>query len=101
MTPEGQAKTSLLPPGGSIRPVAQGVSGPRGGLVHMTGRARIRNLVFVRHGRGDKGERVSAHEDAGNLRFDLRHVARRTFASRRAVLVMRVLRKRCLARPVA
>lgn len=75
--------------------------GPRGGLVHVTGRARIRNLVFIRHGGGDEGERVRAHKDTGNRDFDLRHVAGHTFAARGAFLVMRVFRERRLARPVA
>ena len=47
-----------------------------------------------------KSERMSAHENAGNLRLDLWHMAGHACAARRAVLVMRVLRERCLARPV-
>ena len=81
--------------------MTHGIGGPRGGLVHVAGRAGIRNLVFVRHGWGNEGEGVRAHEDAGNRDFDLWHVAGHTFAARRPVFVMRVLCQRRFTRPVA
>ena len=80
--------------------MAHGIGGPRGSLFHVTRRARIRNLVLIRHGRGDKGEGVRTHKYAGNRDFDLRHVAGHSFAARRAILVMRVLRKHRFARTV-
>ena len=43
---------------------------------------------------------MGAHKDARNLRLDLGHVTGHAGAARRAVLVMRVFRERCLARPV-
>ena len=63
---------------------------PGGGLIRVAGRAGIRDLVFVRHRRGDERERVRAHEGAGNRDFDFRHVAGNAFAARGAFLVVRV-----------
>src|ERR1700722_18864169 len=84
-----------------IFPIAHGVGGPRGVLVKVAGRARIRNLVFIRHGRSDKSERVSADEHTGNLRLNFGHMAGHAGAAWRSILVMRMFRERCLARPVS
>ena len=67
---------------------------PGGGLIRVTGRARIRDFVFVRHRWGDECERVRAHEHAGNGDFNFRHVAGHAFAARGAVFVVRV-RSKC------
>lgn len=54
----------------------------------MTGRAGIRDFVFVGHCRRDEGESVSADFNVCNGGLDLRHVAGDAFASARSGLVM-------------
>jgi len=81
-------------PGRALGPVAQGFVGPGGRFIRVTGRAGIRDFVFVCHGRGDEGESVSANFDVSDSSRDLRHVAGDALASGRAGLVMGVLLER-------
>src|SRR5713101_4561283 len=101
MSHEKQAGILFFPPWRDSGPVTHRIGGPSRGLVHVAGGARIRNLVFVRHGRRAESECMRAHEHAGDRDLDLRHVTSYTGTTRRAVLVVRVLRKRRLARSVA
>ena len=67
----------------------------------MARRARIRNLVLVRHRRGDEFEGVRTDERAGHtLCFDLRHVAGYTLTAGAAVLVVGVFLQCCAVRAV-
>src|SRR5216683_4657335 len=101
MSPEKQGGILLFSPRRESGPVTHRIGSPSRGLVHVAGGARIRNLVLIRHGWRDEGERVRTYEDAWNRNFHLRHVAGHTLAPRRAVLVVRVLRQGRFARTVA
>ena len=57
----------------------------------MAGRARVGDLVFVRHCGRDELESVRTHETAGHtLGFDLRHVAGYALSARAAALMVGV-----------
>ena len=68
--------------------MAKRVGSPGRGLIHMTGDARIRNLILVSFSWRDESERVRMHVDIGDGRLDRRHVAIDAFAARRAGAVM-------------
>jgi len=71
--------------------VLQLLRGPRRRLIRVTCRARIRNLVFVRHRRRDEAKRVRSNFDICHRCLDLWHVASDTTTPRRPGLVMGVL----------
>ena len=56
-----------------------GLGSPRGGFVRVAGRARVGDLIFVGHRRRDERERVRAHVDVRDRRFNFRHMARHTY----------------------
>jgi hypothetical protein len=91
---------SIEPPRRTFWPVAERFRGPRGGLVGVARRARVRDFVFVRESRSDERKGVSANFHVGNGGLDFRHVAGDTLAAGRSVFVMRVLFKRCRSRTV-
>ena len=66
----------------------------------MATRARIGNLVFVCHRRGDEIERVAANIDVRDRLLDLRHVAVHALTAGAAGLVMGVLFERRSVWPV-
>ena len=79
-------------PGRELRPSAQGAFCPGGGFVLVAGGARVGDLVFVRHGRGNEAESVSVNERAGHaFGFDPRHMAGHALVSGAARFVMGVL----------
>ena len=51
----------------------------------MAGGAGIGDLVFVGDGGSDEGERMRAHKNLGNLRFNFGHVAGHAFAASCAI----------------
>lgn len=57
----------------------------------MTTRTGVRNLVGVRHRRGNEPKGVTAHILIGEGLFDLRHMARDAFAAGAAGLMVCVL----------
>lgn len=81
--------------------MAQVVRCPSRGFVCVTRSARIRDLVFLHHRRGDESECVSVDESAGHpLGFYRRHVAGNALTSGAAIFVMRVLFDSRVARAV-
>ena len=84
-----------------IRPFIQLGIRPRNRLVGMAGRAWIRDLVLVAHGRSDELEGVRADKSARNaLGLNLWHVARHTLTSGAARLVACVLFNTCRMRAI-
>ena len=82
------------------RPGSQRVLRPLRCLVLVTLCAGIRNCVLLRLRRIDEGKRVCANHRSSKGRFNLRHVARDTFAPRRSFFVMSMLGQSRFARPV-
>ena len=80
----------LHTPGRALGPMAKRVGGPGHSLIHMTGSARIRNLVLFSFSRRDEPERVRMHIDIGDSCLDRGHVAIHAFAARCASAVMGV-----------
>ena len=67
----------------------------------MAGRARIRHLVLVRHGRSNELECMGADERTRyTLRLDLRHMTGNALAAGTAIFVVRVLFQARRVRPV-
>ena len=80
----------LHPPRRAFGPVPHHIAGPSGGFIDMARGARIGDLAFFRHRRGDECESVRPHVDVGDSHFNLRHVASHARAAGRAIFVMRM-----------
>jgi len=72
--------------------VAHRIGGPRSILIGMARRARIGNLVLIRHHGGDELESMRVNKGVGRaFSFDCWHVAGDALAARATILVVRML----------
>ena len=87
-------------PGRTPRPRPQRIFRPLRRLVLVTLRARIWNCVLLRVRRIDESESMRPYHRRSKRRFNLRHMARDTFAPRRSFFVMGMLGQSRFVRPV-
>src|SRR5262249_13237401 len=92
--------SSVHAPRRNICPAVHSLTGPCRRQVGMTSKARIRNLVLVRHSRRDELERVAANVNIRNRLLNLRHMAIDALATGASCCMVRVLLDRRAPRPI-